>query len=401
METDLDSRFVVMLDRTDAILDRFQIRMGIWGGSLLLAIVLVAIVFLYVKGGVVPLVYENSYAALSEAPFDVSGPNAVRNRILAPLIGWVLHLRGPLFVVVPWVFLVSFLTLVNVWSRKEGAGPTLALAITLAIAFSPVIMHSLVTPGWVDGVSYFLLGMALMNVRRMAVSCMCMSMAIMTHEASIFLLPAWLMLTGRVVSPGRWLLSRGLLLAVMLLPYVVYRWWVLQHDQETFSTAFYFNSRNVGACLAVGPLATAFGVFCVFRLHWLLLVIPFFSGRRNGFLGWSLVLIISVCMSLFLAWDTTRMLCWVFPLMVLGGVELGRFLGRDMTVGLLMVAWALNFIVPPYTVAAAESFPLRGHYQRTQDILQRLRDATPSAGEAESHIGHVVSKPRWLKRFSE
>jgi hypothetical protein len=350
-----------LLDRSDALLGQWYARMGTWAGSSLISAFLVLVVWLYVDGDTVPISGGVMYAELSQDPFAATDSNPLRFRILAPLIGWVLHLRGPLFVLVPWLFLLGFLSSVNVWCRREGAGPTLALSIMMAMAFSPVTMHSLVAPGWVDAVSYFMLGMALMNIRNTFVSCAFVALAVMTHEVSAFLIPAWLLAARRSDAERGWWVKRALLLVVMLVPYVAYRWWVVQHDDIALSTTFYFSSANLKDCLGVGPVATAIGVFGVFRLHWLVLAVPIpMLGLRNARVRWALLLIASVALSLLIAYDTTRMFCWAFPVLVLGSVELGKCVGRKMAVALLMVAWILNFLIPPYTTTGAESYRLKG-----------------------------------------
>lgn len=102
-----------LFDRTDALLERWYASVGAWSGSLIIASFLVFVVWLYVDGGTEPISGGAMYAELSKGPFDTTDPNHVRNRIFAPLVGWVLHMRGPLFVLVPWLFLIGFLALVD------------------------------------------------------------------------------------------------------------------------------------------------------------------------------------------------------------------------------------------------------------------------------------------------
>lgn len=351
-------RVVATLDEVDVLLERWYARMGVWGGSVVIALVLMFVVFHYVLGGTKTFSHGELYTALSNNPFDPNSSNALRTRILAPLIGWVFHLRGPLFVLVPWIFLVGLLALVNVWSRREGANPTLGLCLMLAIAFSPVTMHTLVGPGYIEAVSYFLVGMALLNVQNAVPACIYMALAVMAHEASAFLVPAWLMAGLRGMPTKMWF-RRIALLCMFLLPYAAYRWWVVQVDLGVYSTTFYFSAENVEACLDVGPLASVMGTFAVFRLHWVILLVPVFkNGLHDGRVQWALLLLISVGMTLLIAYDTTRMLCWTFPLLVIGGVELGKCVGRNRAVALFLTAAVLNFMITPYTTTAAVSYRL-------------------------------------------
>lgn len=229
------------------------------------------------------------------------------------------------------------------------------------MAFSPVTMHSLVAPGWVDAVSYFLLGMALMTVRNTFVSAAFVALAVLTHEVSAFMIPAWLLAGGRSDALGMRWSKRALLLALMLVPYVAYRWWVIQQDEVALSTAYYFSVANLKDCLGVGPMASAVGIFGVFRLHWLVLAVPLFMlGLRNDRVRWALLLSASIAMSLVIAYDTTRMFCCAFPLLVLGAVELGKCVGRNRAVILLLAAWILNFLIPPYTTTVGVTYRLNG-----------------------------------------
>ncbi|MBX2971632.1 MAG: hypothetical protein KF797_00875 [Flavobacteriales bacterium] len=353
-------RFGAFLDTADSLLLRWYARVGLWTGSLVIALLLVLWAYIHVNGGTEPWSHGLLYASLSEAPWDVDSANFLRNRILAPLIGWVLHLRGPLFVFVPWFFLVGLVALVNVWCRREGAPPTLAFCAMLAIVFSPVGLQALAAPGLVDVVGYFMCGMALLHIRRPFVSCAFMALGVMAHDASAFLLPAWLVAGVQGAVPWRTGVRRSLILALLLLPYACYRWWALRHDASALSTSFYFSRENVAACLAVGPLATMAGAFAAFRLHGVVLaVLLFMGGLRDGRFHWALLLMVSVSFTLLIAFDTTRMLCWAFPAMVIGVVVLGVRVGRNRAVALLFLAWVLNFLIPAYTTTAAVSYRLR------------------------------------------
>lgn len=356
-----DHLLATCIERTNALLEGWYERLGSWMGSLVIAAVLVFVVHRYVEGGSVPISHGTYYAALSLDPFDTGIANPFRGRILAPLIGWVSGLRGTWFVLVPWGFLVGFLAQVNVWCLRHGAAPCHALTIVLAISFSPVTMHSLVGPGFVDAVSYFFLAAALMNLDRTMATCSFMALAIMTHEATAVLVPAWLLAAGSGWSNGRIWVKRTLIVAFMLIPYALYRAWVDRVDPEVLSTLHYFSERNVRSCLDVGPGATLVGVFAVFRLHWLLLLMAFMiGGWKNSHLRWSLVVAASIGSTLFIAFDTTRMFCWTFPIMTLAGVDIARGLGRNAAVLLLLAAFLLNFLITPYTTTGGASYQLDG-----------------------------------------
>jgi hypothetical protein len=356
------------IDRSDSVLEGWYGRMGSWMGSSVIALVLVFIVHRYVQGGFEPISHGAYYAALSQDPFDTVVENPFRGRILAPFIGWLTGMRGAWFVLIPWVFLVGFLAQVNVWCSRQGATPTHALAVVLAIGFSPITMHALVGPGFVDAVSYSLLAVAFMNLDRMAVTCGCMALAVMTHEATIVLIPAWFLAAGGGWVVGKTWLKRVLIVAMMLLPYALYRSWVLRVDPGALSTAYYFSERNVQSCLEVGLWATLVGIFAVFRLHWLVVVIAFIMGGwKSLHFRWSFLVVVSIGSTLFIAFDTTRMFCWAFPVMALAGVDLAKHIGRKAAVLLLIGAWLLNFLVAPYTTTGGVSYRLNGIRSYVQD----------------------------------
>lgn len=349
-----------LIAEVDVQLGRWHARMGSWRGSVLLALVLSLGAFVYVNGDMRMWSHGAIYAALSEAPFDPDVEVPLRNRILAPVIGWLLHLRGPLFVLVPWSFLVGFLAIVHQWCLREGASPVLALAGSLSLSFSPVVLHTLVTPGSVDVVAYFMIAAALSLIHRPWISTFFMALAIMTHEASSFVVLAWLSASASRSSGWRPVGHRGSMLLACLLPYVAYRWWTAQHDPTLYSMAFYLSEENIEACLAVGPLAMMAGIFAVFRLHWVVLAVLLVKGgMRDQRLRWSMMLIAAMCFSLILAYDTTRMFCWAYPVLVVGVVSLGERIGQKRAALLILLAWFLNFMIPPYTTTAAVSYPLR------------------------------------------
>lgn len=354
-----DHVLAIVIDRANTLLESWYGRSGTWMGSLVIALVLVFLVHAYVEGGSAPISHGAYYAALSLDPVDTGVANPFRGRILAPLLGWVSGLRGPWFVLVPWGFLVGFLAQVNVWCRRQGAAPLHALAIMLAISFSPVAMHSLAGPGFIDAVSYFFLAAALMNIDMTLATCTFMALAIMTHEATAVLLPAWLLAAGLGRNEARTWVKRAGIVALMLMPYLLYRWWAEQADPEVLSTAFYFSDRNRQSCLDVGLGATAVGAFAVFRLHWLIVPMAFIAGGwKNRHLRWSLLVAASVGSTLLIAFDTTRMLCWTFPVLALAGVDLARSIGRNTAVLLLLSAWLLNFLISPYTVTGGVPYRL-------------------------------------------
>lgn len=358
----------VWIDRFDAFLEGCYRRWGVWTFSLFLALFLIGLVHRYVQGGFEPISHGRYYAALSQDPFDTGVVNPFRGRILAPLIGWLTGLRGAWFVVVPWVFLVGFLAQVNVWSRRQGATSAHAFALVLAIAFSPVTMHALVGPGFVDAVCYFFLAAAFMNGHDTLVSSGFMALAIMTHEASVMLLPSWLLAFGGGWADRKVWMKRALIVTIMLIPFALYRIWVVQVDPAVLSTAYYFSEGNLQSCLDVGPWATLIGVFAVFRLHCIVIAITFYlGGAKDLHSRWSLVVLLSIGSTLFIAFDTTRMLCWAFPVMALAGVDLARFWGRKGAFLLLLAAWALNFLLPPYTTTGGVHYRLNGIRSFVQD----------------------------------
>lgn len=353
-------RVSALVAAVDVQLGRWHARIGPWRGSVLLALVLTLVAFVYVNGDVRMWSHGAIYAALSEAPFDPVVEVPLRNRILAPLIGWLLHLRGPLFVLVPWAFLVGFLAIVHQWCLRAGAFPVLALAGLLSLSFSPVVLHVLVAPGFVDVVAYFMIATALSTIHRPWTSTLFMALAIMTHEASSFVVLAWSLASASRSSGWRSVGRRGLMLLVCLLPYAAYRWWTAQHDPSLYSMAFYLSKENIAACLGVGPLAMMAGIFAVFRMHWVVLaVLMVKGGMRDQRLRWAMTLIAAMCFSLVLAYDTTRMFCWAYPILVVGVVSLGERVGQKKAALLILLAWLLNFVIPPYTTTAAVSYPLR------------------------------------------
>src|SRR5947207_8087701 len=90
---------------------RLESRFGLFFSSLLLAAIMLACAMLYVQPVFTVAFHGVQFSLLSQHPFDFTVANPMRNRILSPLIGYLLFLRGPYFFLLPlciaWIFIAT------------------------------------------------------------------------------------------------------------------------------------------------------------------------------------------------------------------------------------------------------------------------------------------------------
>lgn len=347
-----------MLARIDGWLLQGEVRLGPVLSALLVSVVLALLAVAYVGLGSFPLFNGAEYADLSYAPFDTASPSRFRYRFLAPMLGWLTGLHGDRFMVVPWIFVPLFIAAVFRWARREGSPPTLALLVAACIAFSCCVLIPLIAPGYTDPVTFFFITIAFMHVRSAVMSALCLIMAITSHELSAVLLPAYLWYGASAQGPWTWVRRRTALIAVFAIPYLVFRWWVATHDALALSTGFYFSRQNLLDCLGhITPLALL-GVLAAFRAAWLLPIIAFagaLAAKRSAQAWWYVVIIACVTLPLIVAYDTTRIACFAFPVLVVAARDVLRSKGNLFTVRVLCVLFVVDLLIPPFMVASGRS----------------------------------------------
>jgi hypothetical protein len=132
---------------------RLEARYGLPGAALLLAMIVLLVAAVYARPSSTPVNHGVLYARLSEAPFAFVQPNWVQYRLLTPLIGYLSHLRGWAFVLLPPLIMVAWLASVYGRYRRGGFDGAAALAVMAMMAFSTPTLFPLHSSGSVDQTS--------------------------------------------------------------------------------------------------------------------------------------------------------------------------------------------------------------------------------------------------------
>ena len=346
----------------DHLLGRLEERVGRFWCALLIGCMWAIAAALFVGPGLVPAFHGEEYSDLSQAPFDLTISSRLRYRILGPLIGYLLGLRGAWFLVVPWIFLVLFLGTIYNETRRTDLSPTLALLASGSMAFSCVTFIPLVAPGYTDPITYFFVLLAFARIGHIGLSAGCLALAIANHEAVLFLLPGflcwWWIRTPDVMRMARY----GFVLGLALVPYLAYRYWVSVHHSTALDVAYYFSEANrTNSMREITPTAL-WGIFAAFRLFWIfpiVAVLLHLRRRRWIHVAFYVVTLFGVLFQLLIAFDTTRMLCLGFPLVLVGIWEVAHRRGWPFATRLALACLLLDLFVPATMVGSNQIVHLR------------------------------------------
>src|SRR5580700_10527141 len=95
-------------------------RFGIYGASFLFGLLLMGLACISTTSRWEPHFHGTAFSQLSENPFDLSQENALRFRILSPLLGYLLFMRGPaLYLYFILFVMAAFISGVYIRYRKK------------------------------------------------------------------------------------------------------------------------------------------------------------------------------------------------------------------------------------------------------------------------------------------
>ena len=161
--------------------------------SIIIGLIILGFDMVYITPRFVADFHGLVYSNLSKAPFDFSYPNPLRFRILPSLIGYVTFLRGDLFFIVPLIFSLIFISTIYWYYRRKNYIPIDAVLFTGLIAFSCTLFIQLEAPGYTDVIFYFFIFLSFAFVNKFFLSAVFFSLALLTHESSLFMLPGLLL----------------------------------------------------------------------------------------------------------------------------------------------------------------------------------------------------------------
>lgn len=141
------------------------------------------------------------YQTISADPFDF--PGIFPHRILMPLTAWAVGLGGQDF----WLFhhacSVLFLALLFCFCRAKGSSILDASLITVTIGFSAVVQTYKFHVGYPDLVTYGLLLLSLMALRRDGWFWLTVALNVFNHDQFLFYVP-WLLILRWQTVGWRW-----------------------------------------------------------------------------------------------------------------------------------------------------------------------------------------------------
>jgi len=320
--------------------------------SILVAVILIGIAMIYVAPDFEAAYHGALYAQLSEHPFNFILSNPIHYRILGPLIGYITFLRGDLFFLVPLIFGVLLLSAIYIHFRKINFSFIESMNMAAIIAFSCTILIPIRAPGYIDTITYYFIFLSFSRIRKPLQSTFFFGIAMFSHECSIFILPGLIAYQNYLNKINVFRITKNILFNIAsCIPYLVYRYWVSLHTSVDYDFQFYFSSKNLKTnFLSILPLFIP-GLFFTFKLFWIYPI--WIMGKKIKSKNYGLVIvllsiIIVVIAQLFIAFDVTRMLCLLFPAILISAKELKTKMEGNKFVIISSIIILINFVVPQY-----------------------------------------------------
>jgi hypothetical protein len=315
--------------------------------------------------GVRPTYLGKSYAQLAANPFDPDPSNPVALRILAPLVSYLIGLRGAHILYANLIWVIVMLAGVYLWFRAGRHEPWLALVGTSTMAFSMVVLTSLHYGGYPDVFTYLLVFLAYWTSASPWLSCLLFLLALLSHDGAAFLAPWLLVVIARRQAPDatRWLRATAGIVATLVV-FAGMRWLLQRaHPLAEYSVRFYLDPllKDPLSWFRASEKYRWLGVLSAFNLFWVFpLLAAFWKLRRKERADAAMLLlpIPLVLAQLFVAFDVTRLTTLAFMAVLLGVAELLRtnaFAARRWVPWLIVA----NFFIPQVNVAMGVLDPMR------------------------------------------
>ena len=349
---------VGLIGRIERLCATVEARTGLPVAALILGLILVATAAIISRPSLKPVNHGALYSRLSEDPLSFSEKNWVQLRILGPLVGHLLFLRGRLFPILPSLFLVLFLASIYWHGRRRGFGGAMSLGLAALMAFSTVTLFPLYGAGYVDPIGSFLIFWCLASSGRPLLQSVFFGLALFTHESALFALP-WLLLPPEPGQPRRWRNWLVLVVACSVAVGLLFVWREYGNAQlpVRFSNEYYLKrmSKNWPIIRELWPL----GVFMAFRLFWAFPVLAAadgLRGRRWHRVAWLGAVVAGALAQLLVAHDVSRLMGLAFPAVLKGAEFVRSERGEAASNRLLWSLILLNFLVPAYEVRPPSLF---------------------------------------------
>ncbi len=320
--------------------------------SLFVSLLLTCIAMLYVKPNFQVAFHGVYYAQLSLHPFDFTLSNPLHYRFLGPLIGYVTFLKGDLYFFVPLVFAVLLLSAIYVHFRKRNFSFLESIIPAAVVAFSCTEFIPMRAAGYVDSITFYFLFLAFSFIKRPALSALFFGVALMCHECSFFLLPGLMVYANYSDNKNIFKLNnKHTLYLLACIPYIVSRYYISIHTEVEYKLSFYLSADNIkNNLLNILPLIIP-GLFFAFKLFWIYpisVLVNELKYRRNKLVLVFILIAIPVMGQLIIAYDVTRLLCLLFPVLLISIYQVKENMKgyTFIKIGFLLIL--VNFLIPQY-----------------------------------------------------
>jgi hypothetical protein len=243
--------------------------------------------------------------------------NALRWRLLPPVVGRLLYLPPTLYLALPWAGVAALLGLVALYGYRETRDVTSAVAlVSLATTSAPYFVGT----GWLSFDPFYVVGLVAFCLSpSTAVMLAACALAPWLDERFLLMLPA--------CACARWALypdrRRQLWAVAAILPYVAARLAALAMGDTSVATQVRFQTVGLADELRYCATYLPLGLFEGFRAGWPVL----FAGAallwsrcagRAERLALGAAALAGLGATFFLAWDSSRSSAVFLPLLVLG-----------------------------------------------------------------------------------
>ncbi len=342
---------------SDRILLRLENITGLTLTGMLTSLILLGLCTLFAGPRWDLFYHGKGFSELSEAPFDLTFDSSLRYRILAPLMGYLLFLKGPMFKYFMLAVHVVFLSLVYILNRRKGLSPLESFSISALLAFSTLSFYQLYFPGYTDPLSYLILLILLFFYRRPVVAGIFLTLLLFNHDNTLFLFPfLFLFFLEGNYSLGK--ISGTLRLFIPpLIVYAAYRFFISAQSDTGFDMSYYFNRENLRWTWDHVGENLWFGIFQAFRLAWVFpLLALLIDLKEKRYAEILLILSCLVCVNLqfVIAYDISRLAGLSFPVILFSLWRIREYAGSRIFIRLTFLVFILNLFVPAYCVGALE-----------------------------------------------
>ncbi|HNS11967.1 MAG TPA: hypothetical protein PKM97_05090 [Bacteroidia bacterium] len=344
----------------DTLVHRLEKKWGLFLPGLLIGLIVLGLAALFTTPRWELFYHGKGFARLSMAPFDLSVESSLRYRILAPVLGYVLFLKGELFKYLMLGFLAAFLVLLYYFHRKKGFSPANCIGITMLLSFSTLSFYQLHFPGYSDPVSYVLILIVLFYKDRRNVVMTCLTLLLFNHDNTVFLFPFFfIFLLGNEYKLTT-AFKTFLLFVPAVLLYASYRSIINSVSEVDFNTSYYFDPENLRWTRDRVSEHLAEGIFQAFRLGWVLpiLAMLLYISKRN--FKDVLILIVGfvfIASQFFIAYDISRLMGLAFPLIILSAWTIRDAYGTKIFNNLTWTLVFINLFIPSLCIGALEPIP--------------------------------------------